>query len=419
MQKFKISRSIRRTRTTSYAGLVLVKRLVDQLELREKFNTPEFIKVHGHALTSVFLALIIKSIMGTKSLDDFEDKVNDDIFLRKICYFTKKIGKTVLGRNMRRFKPAILQGEYFSLINQLQKMKIVTFRKIAIDSTFIEVKGKNYQKTAEGWSNGKVILGYRLSVAFDIDSKLPIAYILTPGNKHDSQFLVPLLEIIKSKYEVTPDLVVVDRGYYGADFFLYLYENGIELEIPVKKYTNIKRMFNDLDSQSFQRNNKLKLHYKDDYIWINGYGYLRVIWIVNSNVEEWMPEDLKSGEWWGIITNRVDHSATAVIQAYKDRWEIEVFFRSIKQRMALIKLLGRKFHQIQAHIFFVFVGYILLMLIKYLTSLEGDSSRIDLTVIQTRAIFVKAVIIEKNQRFTIHFTLKYWLYYHFEDVTLM
>jgi len=144
-----------------------------------------------------------------------------------------------------------------------------------------------------------------------------------------------------------------------------------------------------------------------------------VIWIVSSQIEDWMPEDLKSGEWWGIITNRADHSATAVIQAYKDRWEIEVFFRGIKQRMALNKLPGRKFHQIQAHIFFIFTGYILLMLIRRLTSPDEKTFRVDLTIIQTQAIFVKAIFIEKNRLITLHFTMRCWLYYHFEDVTLM
>lgn len=419
MSTIKISRAIRRSRTTSYAGLTVIKRLSDQLELQDSFNAPEFIKVHGHALTAIYLSLILKSIIGAKSMDDFENQLNDDRFLRKICHFTKKLGKTVLGRNMNRFKPTILKGEYYSVITKLKTQGIVTLKRIAIDSTFIEVTGKTYQKAAKGWSNGKIVLGYRLSVAFDLDSKLPIAYILTAGNKHDSQMLIPLIEIIKSKYGTTPDLVVLDRGYYGAEFLRYLSENGIEWVIPLKKYEPVINSFERLTTERFLRSRKYNCHYCDDYLLINGYGYLRVIWIVSSTVEDWMPPELQSGDWWGLLTNRTDNSPNSVIANYKARWEIEVFFRGSKQRLALTKLPSHRFNLIQAHIFFVFIGFILLMLVQHLTVTTNCELRIELAILQKQAIFVQAVYFERNKELIIHFTTKNWLYTHFEEVSLL
>jgi hypothetical protein len=393
--------------------------LTDQLGLLTPLNAREFIKVHGHSMTAVFFALTVKSLMGTVSMNDFEKEVNDSEFLRNIAGFTRKLGKTVLGRNMKRFKPAFLHGTYYTVMNKLVELDIITLRHVAIDSTFIEVTGKGYQKTARGWGKKKTALGYRLSVAFDLDSKLPVAYILTAGNKHDSQFLTPLIEIIKSKYGVVPERVVMDRAYYGHGWFTYLTENGVELVTPLKKYANIKETFEKLDSKDFQYDKDLKIQYSDGYIAINGYGILRVIWLVNDQVEEWMPEDLENGEWWGLLTNRVDHVPADVIRAYKDRWEIEVFFRSTKQRMALDKLPGRDFRQVQAHVFFVFIGYMLLMLVRHLVPLDDGKITIGLKITQETVLFVKAIIVKKRNYVNLHFTAKDWLYYHEEVISLV
>ena len=410
--------SIRKIRTTSHAGLLVFKRLTDQLELLTPLESQEFIKLHGHTLKSLFFALLIKSLMGTKSVDSFEDDLNDDRFIRKITNLTRKLGKTVLGRNMKKFKPRFLHQNYHALIDQLITRGLVTLNRIAIDSTFIEVFGKGYQKARFGWGKTKTALGYRLSVAFDLDSKLPIAYIITFGSVHDSQHLIPLVEIIKSKYGIIPEQVVVDRAYHGQDFFKYLTDNGIELVIPAKKYSSVVKAFQRLDSQIFRTDKKINLKYADDYIFINDYGWLRVVWLVCVEVEDWMPKDLKPGDWWGLYTNRVDLSPVEVIQAYKARWEIEVFFRGIKQRMALNRLPGRDFRQVQAHIFFVFVGYILLMLVRHLVPFDDDPLRIDLKVIQTRVLFVKAVFKEKSCRLNVHFTSRDWLFYYEEEITL-
>jgi len=108
-----------------------------------------------------------------------------------------------------------------------------------------------------------------------------------------------------------------------------------------------------------------------------------------------------------------------IILAYKERWEIEVFFCSTKQRMALDKLPGTDFRQVQAHIFFVFVAYILLMLVHHLADFDDNPFRIELKFIQDKALFVKAVFVVKDCRLNAHFTGKGWLYHHEEEISLV
>ncbi|MHA1167752.1 MAG: hypothetical protein ACTSRU_08020 [Candidatus Hodarchaeales archaeon] len=145
--------------------MLVFTRLMDQLELLTPLETADYIKLHGHSLKAIFFALIMKSLMGTRSMNDFENEINDDRFLRKAANFTRKLGKTVLGQNMKRFKPSFLHQNYHSLVNKLIDIGIVTLARITIDSTFIEVHGSSYQKATKGRGKKKVALGYRLSVA--------------------------------------------------------------------------------------------------------------------------------------------------------------------------------------------------------------------------------------------------------------
>ncbi len=363
----KFYRSLRKPRVTTLAGLVTFKRLADQLGLLDSLEEPDFQKLYGHSLKSIFVAMLIKALMGCPSLNEFEKQLANRPLIGKMAGCTTKIGKTVLGRNVKRFKPAFLLKTYENIIHKLLAQGIVTLRRVAIDCTFIEVFGETYQKATPGWGPSRTALGYRLAVVFDLDSKLPVAYILTYGCKHDSQFLLPLIELLEARFGRLPERVVLDRGFYGQDFFRYLTEKGIEFEIPVKWYASIGHQATTLLTSDFTAIRKWNLHYADRWVAITGYGYLRVIWLTCKTYEEWMPPKTRPKELWGILTNRTDLPPKAVIQAYRARWEIEVFFRGLCQRLALNSLPGRDFRQVQAHIFFVFSAYILLMLTQHLT----------------------------------------------------
>ena len=145
---------------------------------------------------------------------------------------------------------------------------------------------------------------------------------------------------------------------------------------------------------------------------------MRTIWLVCEELEDWMPDQIQPRDWWVLFTNQEAWSPTEVIQAYKSRWEIEVFFRAARQRMALGNLPGRDFRQVQAHVCFVFLGYLLLMLVRHLAPIEADELRIMLKTVQEQVLMVKAVVVERGKTLNVHFTDKNWLYYHEAAVTL-
>ena len=166
--------------------------------------------------------------------------------------------------------------------------------------------------------------------------------------------------MVESEFGRYPKNLAIDRGYYGINFFKFLDQNGIKFFIPAKYYTNYKNRIALLAKGNFHYNKRFKIHYFDDQLEFNDYGILRCIFVFSKGFEEWMPSDEKNKDMLAILTNDTNISPLKVIQTYKDRWQIEVFFKAIKQQLGLEQLPGRDYRIIQMHIATVLLSYILI-----------------------------------------------------------
>lgn len=63
-----------------------------------------------------------------------------------------------------------------------------------------------------------------------------------------------------------------------------------------------------------------------------------------------------------LATNDLRANASAIAQRYKDRWQIELFFKWIKQHLKIKRFLGRSENAVRIQIFCALISYLLLML---------------------------------------------------------
>lgn len=75
-------------------------------------------------------------------------------------------------------------------------------------------------------------------------------------------------------------------------------------------------------------------------------------------------------EIW-ILTNIFDLSACEIAQVYRRRWDIEVFFRFIKQELNCKHFLAHNQNGLMVYIYMILILAILLILYKTLNSLSG------------------------------------------------
>lgn len=78
-------------------------------------------------------------------------------------------------------------------------------------------------------------------------------------------------------------------------------------------------------------------------------------------------EDLETGEIYEYITNILHLSALTIAEIYKARWDIEKFFRWIKQNLKVKTFIGTSPNAVKTQIWIAMITYLLLAYIKYKT----------------------------------------------------
>lgn len=75
--------------------------------------------------------------------------------------------------------------------------------------------------------------------------------------------------------------------------------------------------------------------------------------------------DAESGRDFVFTTNRFDWSASLVAQIYKQRWQVELFFKWIKQNLKLKCFVGLSDNAVMTQIMVAMCAYLLLAYLKF------------------------------------------------------
>ena len=102
-------------------------------------------------------------------------------------------------------------------------------------------------------------------------------------------------------------------------------------------------------------------------------------------------KDPKTDKELVFLTNNFKLSAFTITQIYKSRWQIELFFKWIKQNLKIKSFLGTNKNAVLSQIWVAMCYYLLLAYIKYQT--KYGSSLTELTRIFSEAVFLKVSII--------------------------
>lgn len=78
-----------------------------------------------------------------------------------------------------------------------------------------------------------------------------------------------------------------------------------------------------------------------------------------------------------LLTNNFEFSAKTIADIYKARWQIELFFKWIKQHLKIKTFLGTSKNAVLTQIWVAMIYYLLLSWIKFQTKFKG--SLLDLT----------------------------------------
>lgn len=217
-------------------------------------------------------------------------------------------------------------------------------RLYSLDATTIDLCLSLYN-----WAEFRTTKGaVKLHVKLNHDGYLPSFAVITNGKVHE-QRIAPRIPFDKN------DVVVFDRGYNGYEWLEELDSKGVIF---------VTRQKNNADFRVISRNNVEHLSHitSDQIIELRGCcsrkkypGYLR-------RIRSRCPE---TGKVVVLITNQMKWSTSTIAAVYKDRWQIELFFKSLKQQLKVKSFVGTSRNALLSQLWIALIAYLLLSYLKF------------------------------------------------------
>lgn len=195
----------------------------------------------------------------------------------------------------------------------------------------------------------------KIHTLLDHNGCLPSFLTVTDGGCHD-------VKVVKDNSygfpKLLPDsIITVDRGYYDFKWFYSLHLNRVFFITRAKQ--NLKY---EVTGQQQVPKNKGVI--SDQAIRLTGYYQrqyypeeLRLITFYDNNKKEEL----------AFITNNFKLAASSIAELYKYRWQIELFFKWIKQNLKIKSFLGTSENAVMTQIWTAMIYYLLLAFIKFQT----------------------------------------------------
>ena len=188
--------------------------------------------------------------------------------------------------------------------------------------------------------------GIKLHTLFDVKTSIPSFLYISNASVHD----VNILDIIQ--YEVG-SFYVVDKAYIDFSRLYKLHLQGAFFVTRAKNNMRFKRMYsNPVDKNKgvkYDQIGKLEMYYsKKDYP-----GKLRRIKYY----------DKESKKELVFLTNNIHLEAEEIAMLYKKRWEVELFFKWMKQHLKIKSFWGTTINAVKIQMYCAIIAYCLVAII--------------------------------------------------------
>jgi len=192
----------------------------------------------------------------------------------------------------------------------------------------------------------------KLHYEFNHSGNIPSFLVVTDAKRHETS-------VVKEHFTITPDSIYCfDRGYNDFSFYRRITKN---------KAFFVTRAKDNLDyTVTGQHTETLKKGILSD----------ESIRLVNKKYDKPLRliryYDNESGEVFVFITNNFVLAPHTITQIYKARWQIEIFFKWIKQNLKIKTFLGTSRNAVLTQIWVAMCYYLLLAYIKYQTKFKNS-----------------------------------------------
>jgi hypothetical protein len=265
--------------------------------------------------------------------------------------FGKNVSRNNLANANEKRDWRIFADFAYVLIAEAQKIcKPTTDFKLDIDANIYAFDGSIIDLCLNvfWWATYKKTKGaIKLHTLLDVKKNIPVFIHITEGGLHDVHGMDVLTYEPNSYY-------VFDRGYIDFKRLYRLHQKEAFFVIRAKKNLKFKRIY----SKKCEKDKGVRC---DQTIKLTGF-----------YVSKWYPEKLRRVKYYDkeikktfvFLTNNFTLPALEIALIYKYRWQVELFFKWLKQHLKVKKFWGTSENAVKIQIFSAIITYTAVAIIK-------------------------------------------------------
>jgi len=305
-----------------------------------------------------FVALTFGQLNKCQSLNDISAGIGvSEIFIHDLGLRQSPARSTMSDGNKKR-DWHVFESLYYRLLSHYKSVlkkhhnthiiKEIKDKSIKlIDSSIISLCLSMFNwaefRTAKG--------GIKLHTVWDDTLMIPEVVNISKAKVHDSRGLEQLIF-------PKGTIIVEDRGYFDFDLMLNRIkaENVFVTRIKSNtKYETVEELdLPDNIDQNILKDEIIRLNSKKAVETGISEHKLRLVHVYKEDENKVI----------AIITNQLDWDYNTIAELYKKRWDIELFFKAIKQNLQVKTFWGTSENAVKSQIYVALISYLLLELIK-------------------------------------------------------
>ncbi len=221
----------------------------------------------------------------------------------------------------------------------------------ALDSTIIELCLGAFQ-----WAHfamGKSAV--KIHTQLDLRGNIPSFFLITEAKTHDVNFLDAL------KFEAGA-FYIMDRGYFDFERLYRINQQKAFFVIRAKSGLSIQRVYSKKINHSIGLRSDQIIKLKNFYSKKNYPEKLRRIKYY----------DIETNKYYVYLTNNFELDAKIIADLYKHRWQIELFFKWIKQHLRIEVFWGTSANAVKTQICVALCAFLVVAIMKKQLKIDRD-----------------------------------------------
>ena len=222
-----------------------------------------------------------------------------------------------------------------------------------LDSTVISLSAKSHRWAAFRVNNAAI----KLHLVFDPDAQCPTFFEIAPARLHDQTLAWQVPIEPKASY-------VFDRAYIDAGFWAKLDEAGCRFVTRAKSNLLLEELQSRIDPTD--------CIFQDDIVRLEGRGkdkypkpLRRIVYFDEERAKELT-----------FLTNDMQSPASDIAALYKRRWQIELFFKWIKQNLELKRFMAKNPKAVRLQIITALIAFVALKLLHHAIAATAPLKRL-------------------------------------------